>query len=334
MLGDADGREGLVDLHQVQLGRLHTRSLASGLDGVGGLVLQRGVRSGDRGVGGDLREPGQAEPFCRAPTGDHHGGCAVGQRRGRPRRQGAVRPEGRPQGGHGLEIGVDPDPLVLLDDVLAAAASGHRDRYHLVGEHPRIPGRRGPTVAVHRKGVLIRSADLVVAAIGLVGQSAHGLVGEVVPEAVPLQRVVHHDVPVAEGRGEQMRSLAHRFHPAGHHDVVVTGADQLIGQHDGVHPGQADVVHRHRRHGHRDARGDCRDPGRVLPGAGGHHVAHHHIADGIRGDARPLDRGADRDRPQLGGSQAGQRPAETPGRCPRPGQDDGRDAADRLSAVT
>jgi hypothetical protein len=39
-----------------------------------------------------------------------------------------------------------------------------------------------------------------------------------------------------------MRGQAHGFHPAGHHDLVVPGAKELIGQDDGVDPGQADLV--------------------------------------------------------------------------------------------
>ena len=89
-----------------------------------------------------------------------------------------------------------------------------------------------------------------------------------------------------------MRRVGHRLHAAGDDDVELAGADQLVGQRDRVEAGQADLVDRQRRHGHRDAALDRGLAGGDLPGAGLQHLAHDHVVDRVARDA-----GARRARP-------------------------------------
>ena len=59
------------------------------------------------------------------------------------------------------------------------------------------------------------------------------------------------DVAVLAARAavhQQVRSPRHRLLTAGHDDVELTGADQLIGQRDRIDPGEAHLVDGQRGH--------------------------------------------------------------------------------------
>ena len=62
--GQADRRERLVDLEQVEVGGADAVLVAGSLDRLGRLQVQRGVRPGDDTVRANFGQPGQSELFC------------------------------------------------------------------------------------------------------------------------------------------------------------------------------------------------------------------------------------------------------------------------------
>ena len=119
-----------------------------------------------------------------------------------------------------------------------------------------------------------------------------------------------------------MRRVGHRLHAAGHHDVELAGADELVGQRDRVQAGQADLVDGQRGDGHRDAGLDGGLAGGDLARAGLEHLAHDHVLDLVAGDAGTLQRGLDRDAAELGAGEVRRRRAAADRRA-RPGDDHG-----------
>ena len=101
--------------------------------------------------------------------------------------------------------------------------------------------------------------------------------------------------------------MRHRLLAACDDDVELTGADQLIGERDGVDAGQAHLVDGQRGHVPADARGDGGLPGRHLPGTGGQHLAHDHVLDGRGGHSGLLQRTGDGDRTQIAAREILQR---------------------------
>ncbi len=87
--GQPDGRERLVDLDEVEVGRGDALACAGAGDGPGRLLLEGGVRSGHHAVGADLGEPGQAELLGLGLAHHDDGSGAVGDLRGRAGRDGA-----------------------------------------------------------------------------------------------------------------------------------------------------------------------------------------------------------------------------------------------------
>jgi len=119
----------------------------------------------------------------------------------------------------------------------------------------------------------------------------HGGVDELaVAETVP-----------GSGPGQQVRRVGHRLHPAGDNHVELAVSDQLVGQRDRVQARQADLVHRDRGHGHRDAAADRGLPGGDLSGASLQHVPHDHVVDLVRGDPGFFQRGLDGDPAEVDG---------------------------------
>ena len=121
------------------------------------------------------------------------------------------------------------------------------------------------------------------------------------------QAVVGHEVderpvaePVAEARLlEDVGRVRHRFHAAGDDDAVVAGADHLVGDLDRADARGADLVDRVRGHLDREPGSDGGLPGRRLAGAALEHLAHRDVLDFAVGNARAVERGADRDRAEL-----------------------------------
>ena len=99
---------------------------------------------------------------------------------------------------------------------------------------------------------------------------------------------------------QQVRRVGHRLLPAGHDDVELAGADQLVGQRDGVDAREADLVDRQRRDGHRDAGLGGRLARGDLPGAGGEDLAHDHVVDLVTADPGPLQGALDRHAAEVG----------------------------------
>jgi hypothetical protein len=158
-------------------------SFGAGLaDRVGRLGLQRRVRAGDDAVRADLGQPGQAQLLGLGLPHHDDGGRAVGDRRGGPGGDGAVLGERRPQPPQHLDRRVGSDTLVglVLERVALALRDGDGD--NLVVEHAVLPRLGRELVRARGEGVLILPAERILAGVGLVGESAHGLVGEHVPE--------------------------------------------------------------------------------------------------------------------------------------------------------
>ena len=129
---------------------------------------------------------------------------------------------------------------------------------------------------------------------------------------------------VAEpGAREQVRRAVHRLHAAGDRDLGVTGADLGRGQHDRLEPRAADPVDGRRRGRVGEAGLEHGLASRRLAGTGLEDLAHQHVVDdgGRRVEAGALDGGPDRDAPELGGRDAGQRAAELADRRARRADD-------------
>src|SRR6476620_11297928 len=323
--GKAHGGERLVDLDEVEVGGGEALLGAGGGDGARRLALQRGVGTGDDTVGTDLGEPGQAQLLRLGLAHHDHGGGAVGDLRGGPGRDRAVLAEGRTEPPQALRGGVRPDPLVGPELDRVALALRDRDRHDLVVEEAVLPRLRGELVAARGVLVLLVPGELQVALVGLLGQQAHRLVGEGVPQPVEGHVVAHAHVAVLEPLAallEQVRGVGHGLLPTGHDDLELAGADELVGQGDRVEAGQADLVDGQRRDAHRDARLGGRLAGRDLAGARLQHLAHDHVVDLVAADAGLVQGALDRDTAEVGTREALQRTEQAAHRGPRTGDDD------------
>ena len=222
--------------------------------------------------------------------------------------------------------GVAADALVLGDHDRVAPALRDLDRHDLVVEDAVLPGLGGPLVGAGGERVLLLAGEVGAGDVALLGQRAHRLVGELVAEGVVGHRVDQRGVAVLEALArlrQQVRRLGHRLHAAGDDDLVLAGADQLVGQRDRVDAGEADLVDRDRRDVHRDAGLDGGLAGGDLAGAGLDDLAHDHVLDLVAGDAGLLQRALDGDAAEVRGAkvlQAAEQPAD---RGARPGDDHG-----------
>ena len=119
--------------------------------------------------------------------------------------------------------------------------------------------------------------------------------------------------PVAEARlRQEVRRVRHRLHPPRDDDVVAARTDHQVGDLDGADRRRADLVDRVRRNLLRDPGRDGRLPGRRLAYARLEHLSHDDVLDLLRFEPRTLERGANRDRSQLGRLQVRKTPTETP----------------------
>ncbi len=159
-----------------------------------------------------------------------------------------------------------------------------------------LPGQRGPLVRLRGERVLLLAAQVGARGVVALGQVDHRLVGELVVERVVRHRVDQLRVAVLEALArlrQQVRRLGHRLHATRDDDLVLAGADQLVGQGDGVDARQAHLVDRDGRDGHRDAALDGRLACGDLAGAGLDDLAHDHVVDLVAGDAGPVERASD-----------------------------------------
>jgi hypothetical protein len=95
--------------------------------------------------------------------------------------------------------------------------------------------------------------------------------------------------------GQEVGHIGHRFHPAGHNRVKLSGADHQVRVADCGQARQAHVVERDRWDFLRDPGCDCCLTGGDLAGAGLQDVPDHHVAGLRRCDPGPGDRLPDRD---------------------------------------
>ena len=121
--------------------------------------------------------------------------------------------------------------------------------------------------------------------------------------------------------------MGHRLHAAGDDDLELAGADELVGQRDGVEAGQADLVDRQRGDVHRDAALDGGLARRDLARAGLDDVAHDHVVDLVGRDAGALERGLDGDPAEVRGGEVLERAEQPAHRGAGSSDDDGRTGA-------
>ena len=175
-------------------------------------------------------------------------------------------------------------------------------------------------------GVLLLAGQGGVRGVVVLGQRAHRLLGGLVVERVVGHRVDQRGVAVLEALArlrQQVGRVRHRLHAAGHDDVGLTGVDQEVGLGDRVQPGQAHLVDRDRRDRERQAAGDARAAGRVLPGAGQDDLAHDQVVDLVGRHPGLLQRPLDGHAAQVGRGQGLQAAEQTPDRRTCSGDDDG-----------
>jgi hypothetical protein len=160
----------------------------------------------------------------------------------------------------------------------------------------------------------------------VLGRDPHGDLVEGAREGVEGHRVDQRDVAVLEALArlrQHVRGLGHRLHAARHDDLELAGADQLVGQRDGIQAREADLVDRQRRNIHGDAALDRGLPRGDLTGTGLDHLAHDHVVDLVGRDAGPLERGLDRDPAEVGGREVLERAEQAAHGGARTRDDDG-----------
>ena len=316
-------REGFVDLDHVELVGGDSLPGHRLLDRVRGLGLQGGIRARDVAVRTDLTQPGQSELLCPGLVHDHHRARAVGDLRRRTGRDRAILAECRAQAAQRLRGGVGPDAFVLgeIDRVTLALRNLHR--HNLIGENTVFPGRCRLLVRSRGELVLLGPGELV-GVVALLGERTHRLVGEDVVQAVIGHVVPDRDVAVLVARPavhQQMRGPRHGLLTTRHYDVELTGADQLVGQGDGIDAGQAHLVDGQRGHVPADAGTHRGLAGGHLSGPRGEHLSHDHVLDQRSRDSRLLQSPADGDGAQVGAREILQRTHQAPDRRTRPGND-------------
>src|SRR5438105_1804541 len=171
-----------------------------------------------------------------------------------------------------LERGVASRPLV--DGEVA-------DRDDLVREAPLVDRADGALVRAERPAVLVLARDAELAR-HLRGLLHHVQLVEGRGEAVEDHRVDELAVPepVAEPRLlQQVGRVRHRLHAARDDQLVVAGADHLVGDLDCADRRRADLVDRVGADLDRDPRADRRLARRGLARSRLEHLAHDHVLD-------------------------------------------------------
>ncbi|SHV36720.1 Uncharacterised protein [Mycobacteroides abscessus subsp. abscessus] len=153
-----------------------------------------------------------------------------------------------------------------------------------------------------REFVLLLTGEFV-GGVALLGQQAHGLIGERVMQAVERHVIDKRHVPILEpgaALGQQVGCVGHGFLPTGDHHLELAGPNQLVSKGDGIHTGKAHLVDGERRDVHADPTGNrCLTCGH-LPRTGGEHLPHDHVVHCARGHARLRQGARDGDATELG----------------------------------
>ncbi len=257
-------------------------------------------------MGADLGDPVQAQRLGLGLAHDDDRGRAVGDLRGGAGGDRAVLGEGRAQLAEGLDGRLGADALVLGEEDRVALALRDLDRGDLGLEEAVLLGRGRTLVGLGTDLVLGRTSQAE-AGVVLLGGLTHRNVLVRVGQAVVRHRVEHLDGAVLvalAGLREQVRGVRHGLLAAGDDDVELTGADQLVGQGDGVEPGEAHLVDGERGDVHRDAGLDRCLAGRDLPRPGLQHLAHDHVLDLVAADAGPVQRRLDGEAAEIGSGEA------------------------------
>lgn len=119
--------------------------------------------------------------------------------------------------------------------------------------------------------VLLLAGEVGRRLVALLGQQPHRLRGGLVVQRVVGHRVDERRITILEALTrlmQRVRGVGHRLHATGHHNVVLAGADQLVGHRDGVGPRETQLVDRDLGDAHRDAGRDGRGARGVLTGTG------------------------------------------------------------------
>ena len=246
-----DDREGFVDLEQIDL-----------VDGPADLLEQLLNRVDGRrrklvgllavcGRADDLRHGLELQEFACLVRCDQQRGRSIadaGRVAGRDRGGGLRQPEGRLEGPE-LRL-VELRRSFVLGDERRLALDRHGDRHDLVAEYAVRDGLAGAGEASDREVVLRLAADPMGRG-AKIAEDAHGFLSVNVPEPVVDHRVEELTVaqPVALARpGQEIRRTAHALHAAGDHEARIAESDRLVGQHDGLQAGPADLVDRRCAH--------------------------------------------------------------------------------------
>ena len=145
---------------------------------------------------------------------------------------------------------------------------------------------------------VLRLAGELIAFRAIFGERPHQaalVVGvlEAVQEHVIDSAAVAHAVAGA-GAIEQIGRIAHALHAAGDDDISGAGAQEVMGDHRGLHARAAHLVDRGRASRERQSGADSRLARRGLALARRQYAAHQDFVDACRRDPRPLDGGRDR----------------------------------------
>jgi hypothetical protein len=317
MESDGDRREGLVDLDGLQVAQSNSCKLGGPPDGVGRLVEQRGVGTGDRGVRQDLRLPGQAQFLGPRPGRQDERHRAVVQGGGVPGGEHPAFRERRPKRRKGFQRRL---PRSFVGVHHAPAGRHGRD---LTGPRGGVLG--GLLLGTQRELVLRGPGEARFARVPF-GRRTHrdALVG--VGEPVEGGVVEHGHLAVLEPAPrlrQQVRRAAHRLHTARDHEIAVARAQEPVGDRDRGQPREAHLVHGETRYVHGDPARDGRLPGRILARPRREHMPHDDLPDQLGRDAGPFKGGPDRDAAQSRRGDLGESPVEPAHRGPGGGEDDG-----------
>ena len=208
--------------------------------------------------------------------------------------------------------------------IALALRDGHG--HELLVEETVLGGLGRALVGPGTEGVLLLAREPVPLVVA-VGREPHRDLVESAEQSVVRHGVDDCRVAVlhaAAHLGEEVWGVRHRLHATGDDDLELSGADQLVGQGDGVQAGQTDLVDGDRGDVHRDAALDRRLSRAELPGAGLQDLAEDHVVDLLTRDAGPLQGRLDGEATEVGSREVLEGAKQSACRRTRSGNDDGR----------